>query len=135
VHDKETKIAYHSRRGICGWHRPPFGPAIISGVGLRFLSSTAVRFSRSEGETCPNHGFGNNVASIWSTSDKNPEGKINNQEICTSFNNDDLAKQTANSPEIMQQDHIIKEYPYKSGEHLNNIIMITTPMSINLNNM
>ena len=92
-------------------------------------------YASSPERMTPNHGFGNNVAPIWSTSDKNPEGKINNQEICTSLNNDDLAKQTANSPEIMQQDHIIKGYPYKSGEHLNNIIMITTPMSINSNNM
>ena len=77
----------------------------------------------------PNHGSGNDVAAIWSTIDKNPEDKSNNREFFTHLNNNDLAEQTINSPDITQQDHITKDGPKKNGESLDKIIRITTPIA------
>lgn len=84
--------------------------------------------SRAERAT-PDHGSGNDVAAIWSTSDKNPEGKINNQALCTDLSNNELAEQTINSPDIKQKDRIDKDYSEKNGEVLNNVVRITTPIA------
>lgn len=84
--------------------------------------------SRPERMT-PDHGSENDVPSIWSTRDKQPEGKINNQEFGTKLTDNVLAEQTVNSPERTQQDHITKDYSNNSG-YLDKIIMVNTPISV-----
>jgi hypothetical protein len=91
-------------------------------------------YASSAERVIPDHGSGNDVATIWSTIDKNPEGKINNQEFCTYLTNNDLAEQTINSPDIKQQDHITKENLKKNGEVLDKIVRITTPIAGGFNN-
>jgi hypothetical protein len=91
-------------------------------------------YASSADRMTPDHGSGNEVAAIWSSSDKNPETKINNQELYTYLNDNDLAEQNVNSSNIKSQGPTIKDYPIKNAEHLDKIIMITTPISISANN-
>ena len=86
-------------------------------------------YASSAERTTPDNGSENDVAAIWSTSDKNPEGKINNQEVCTYLNNNDLAEQTINSRDIKQKDRMTNNYSKKDGEVLNNVVRITTPIA------
>jgi hypothetical protein len=85
--------------------------------------------SRPERMT-PDHGSENDVPPIWSTIDKRPEGKINNQEFCTKLTDNVLAEQTVNSPDIIQQGHITKDYPNNNSGYLDKVIMINTPISV-----
>jgi len=85
--------------------------------------------SRPERMT-PDHGSENEVPSIWSTTDKRAEGKINNQEFSTKLTDNVLAEQTVNSPEVIQAGHITKDYPNKNSGYLDKIIMINTPISV-----
>jgi hypothetical protein len=91
--------------------------------------SRPLGYTSSPERTNPDKGSENDVAAIWSTSDKNPEGKMNKQELCTYLNNNDLAEQTINSPDTKQKDRITKDYSKKNGEVLNNVVRITTPIA------
>jgi hypothetical protein len=93
------------------------------------VNKPAAYASRPERMT-PDHGSENNVPSIWSTTDKRPEGKINHQEFSTKLTDNVLAEQTVNSPDIIQAGHITKDYPNKNSGNLDKIIMINTPISV-----
>ena len=88
-------------------------------------------YASSPERMTPDHGSENDVPSSWSTIDKRPEGKSNNQEFCTKLTDNVLAEQTVNSPGIIQQGHITKNYPNNNNSgYLDKIIMINTPVSV-----
>ena len=90
----------------------------------------AVGYASNAEQMTPNHRSENDVPSIWSTVDNNPEGTINNQEFCTKLNDKVLAEQTINSPDMIQQGNIARDYPNKNGGYLDKIIMINTSTSV-----
>ena len=87
-------------------------------------------YASSPERMTPNHGSENDVPSIWSTIDKRPEGKRNNQEFSTKLTDNVLAEQTVNSPDTIQQGHITKDYSNKNSGYLDKIIMVNTPISV-----
>ena len=88
------------------------------------------KYASSPEQMNPDHGSENDVPSSWSTIDKRVEGKINNQEFCTKLTDNVLAAQTANSPDMIKQGYMTKDYPNKNSGYLDKIIMINTPISV-----
>ena len=72
-------------------------------------------------------GFRVDVAAVCSAVDQNPAGKMNKQEFCRYFKDQEGAAETFDALDTTKKGYITKEDVVKKQEALDQVIRLTTP--------
>jgi len=72
-------------------------------------------------------GFRVDVAAVCSAIDQSPEGKMNKQEFCRYFMDQEKAAETFDTLDTTQKGYVTKEDVVKKQDDLEQVIRLTTP--------
>jgi len=72
-------------------------------------------------------GFRVDVAAVCSAIDQSPEGKMNKQEFCRYFKDQEGAAETFDALDTRQKGYVTREDVLKKQEALDQVIRFTTP--------
>jgi hypothetical protein len=75
----------------------------------------------------PDQGFRVDVVAICSAIDQSPEGKMNKQEFCRYFTNQEAAVETFDALDTNRKGYVTKEDMLRKQETLDQVIRLTTP--------